>query len=62
MLLQSIEDPRGAPNLLLETGTVFQVRRFDELANADGPFRELVRRQMSRGPHRSVTAMRSAIR
>ena len=47
MPLQAIDDPQGALNLLLETGCVFQVGRFAELANADCPFRELVRRQMS---------------
>ena len=32
---------------VLEAGKVVQVGRFDELADADGPFRELVRRQLS---------------
>ena len=32
---------------VLEAGKVVQVGRFDELANRDGPFRDLVRRQMS---------------
>ncbi len=32
---------------VLEAGRVVQVGRFDELADTDGPFRELVRRQMS---------------
>ena len=32
---------------VLEAGRVVQVGRFDELAGQDGPFRELVRRQMS---------------
>ncbi len=31
---------------VLEAGTVVQVGRFDELAGTDGPFRDLVRRQM----------------
>ena len=32
---------------VLEAGKVVQVGRFDDLANRDGPFRDLVRRQMS---------------
>ena len=32
---------------VLEAGKVVQVGRFDDLANRDGPFRDLARRQMS---------------
>ena len=39
---------RGADRIyVLEAGKVVQVGRFDELADADGPFRDLIRRQLS---------------
>ena len=48
VIAHRISTIRGADRIyVLEAGKVVQVGRFDELADADGPFRDLVRRQLS---------------